>query len=160
TDSGTTFALYTGTLVAARDLEVDLALSAQGKARVWVGKKLAFDVTRDEANAPLPDEDLATISLARGATKITVLLQQSLKNPTGSSLRAGARSPAVLPLLFTAGPADRGSACSDAELAQVEFDQKPVAGGFTITTRVTPRGLVPRHGAAIPLALELATPDE
>jgi poly(3-hydroxybutyrate) depolymerase len=155
-DAGTTYAVFSGTLLAPFPMDVDLHASAAGRVRVFLNGKKAMDLERSGSPAPMVDEDFAAQKLGAGATAVVVVVEQSLASTTGFYLRVSpARSSAAGELLFAPG-ATTGPSCPDADLVDVRFDPKPRAKGFQVGVETRLRGLAPRHGAKLSFVVERA----
>ena len=155
-DAGTTYAIFRGTLTNGRDLDVDVAMSVQGNAKLYLDGVRVLDLARSVSTPPMPDEDLARVRLEKGAHALMVIAEEQLV-PTTFLLAVRPRGAAAGALLFAADDASRPT-CADAELAELDIDPQPISGGFRVDLRARFDGLVPRRAASLPLSLELYRP--
>ena len=149
-----TFFVLSGHLVSGRAQTILLAAGISGRARVSVGGKRVFDVTREADPPPFRDEARFPVELERGVHHIVVEIEQPTNAPTGFWLRARAPSGGAAPdLLFATAP---GATCTPAELLRAEIQKKPIPTGFEVTVRPTWIGLGPRKTVDLPYRAELA----
>jgi hypothetical protein len=154
-DAGTTYSMFKGTISIGRDGDVDFGMSVQGNGKLYLDGAKVFDVERDTSNAPMVDEDLATVHLNRGGHEVVVLVEEATA-PMSFLLSARAKG-GPRALLFAPGVTAMAT-CADAELADLGITKAPIFGGFRVDLRAKFHGLVPRNGAGLPISLELLTP--
>ncbi|HVY47936.1 MAG TPA: PHB depolymerase family esterase, partial [Minicystis sp.] len=113
-------------------------------------------VVREVTTPPMPDEDLARIDVAPGAHAVAVVVEEPILRPASFALRLRARGAPERALLFAPGRTTEPT-CADAELAELRASPAPIAHGFRVHLHAALPGLVPRHGEALPVSLELMT---